>query len=262
MVLQDELKALQLRENEFLTADKDLNELIENKTEFMVNRSKVELQLSRYQRAAITVEGVLGFGQPPPGETRGPGRTGLPFSLELKDILLIVVGLLVAFGLSFKTTPASTSITHPNGTIVVNTTSTSLIPSSWTLALVAFSFGLLIVPYIFPYMRKEPERGPGARWVTESISRVRQKYLLAYMLSKSQPQDPHALAYYRKVFPDFFLDRKRFFEETLPQELQDEIGKITNYVRSQIWACRAFLIDRLSQSRQPMGMFPQGAPGS
>ena len=232
--------------------DNELTEFIEEPTKFMVDRIGFEKRLSDYQSSAITTGGLAGLFNPRPEERAGQKK---PFefpSLTMEFVLLAAVLLVTLFGLAFKQNPNAITTDFGNGTIRTITEYTSIISPNSVLFAGLLIMAVVFAPFVWPHFQKEPAGAPAERWITDTLTRIRYKHLACYMLAQAQKTDPTILAYYHQILPEFFIDRKKFLETTLPTEFTSEIGKITNFVQSAVLSYRAFLLSLARTGQSPM----------
>jgi hypothetical protein len=127
---------------------------------------------------------------------------------------------------------------------------------------VLFGITLMFLPQVRDFIKsiidlfkkKEVEETSNMRledWVTDSLSRMRRLYTSASFLIKVQNQTRNSLPNYGlQGMDDALFDRKKFFNETLPTDFLNWIGKIVIACDKNLWQRRSLIISAMVQAKQ------------
>jgi len=257
MVFEDELKKLEEQHQKLKNKDTELRQFILSAA-FLVNTVLFYTLLGDFQSLLMTAGSMAGITTTFPEQVKQQARKETaPFSLRSSHVLILAVVFIALIILSLQTIPQRTVTTLPNGTLVETTTATPMVPIS-LLPLSAFAvIVLLFLPNIRSFIQKPTDLASAKTfedWVRENLDTIRRKYRGAVMLSKVQTvKDIRIMMpHYADIWDEMFINREKFFAQTLPAEFLSKIGSLVNLVDRAVYERRAFLFQCIVEARKPV----------
>lgn len=99
--------------------------------------------------------------------------------------------------------------------------------------------------------KEEKEEKSVEDWISDSLSRIRDRYVSARFLLKFQTSDKASLPDYALPGVDEAVyNRRLYFAETLPSDFLSHIGRIIVTCDKNVWNRRTLLINAITLSRQ------------
>ena len=134
---------------------------------------------------------------------------------------------------------------------------------SWFVLIIAGALLLLffdsIKSMIMSFLKKEEKPTTGIAsldWIVENFSWIRQKYRSAFFLIHVQTATIENLPedFMLPDTPDALINRRKFFEATLPTDFLERIDRVIVRCKKDVWLRQQVLINAIAASSQSAGV--------